>query len=208
MTIDWDEATTRQPLLRVMPDALRRVAVLHHFNAGETLFRRGERPKVVLCVLDGEIRLVRHSPAGAEIVVQRSRGGFVAEASFEAKVYHCDIVTAEKGRLLLFPLPLFRAALDGDRWFNRAWIGLLAREVRRLRAQCERLSLNSAAERILHYLEAEGDQGTITLTQSRKAWAAELGLSHEVVYRTLRKLQDAGTLVVDGDRLTLLSRER
>lgn len=203
MKIDWEAAIEQQPALQVIPGMLREAAVLHVYAAGSTLFHRGDRPRAVLCVLDGEIRLVRHSPGGAEIILQRSRAGFIAEASMEAQAYHCDVVAAESGRLLLFPLTAFRAALVRDPLFNQAWIGHQARELRRLRARCERLSLNSAAERILHYLEAEGNEGVITLTQSRKAWASELGLSHEVVYRTLRQLREDGVLEIEGKRITL-----
>jgi CRP-like cAMP-binding protein len=116
------------------------------------------------------------------------------------------VVAAEDGRLLQFPFPAFRAALDADPAFNRAWIGLLTREVRRLRAQCERLSLNGAAERVQHYLETEAIDGVVTLTQSRKVWARELGLSHEALYRTLRQLREDGTLAIDGERLERLRR--
>ena len=82
-------------------------------------------------------------------------------------------------------------------------MALLAREVLKLRARCERLSLHSAAERILHAIESEGTAGTLTLMQSRKAWAADLGLTHEALYRSLARLKATGTLVVDGTRLTL-----
>lgn len=203
MTMDWESLIEQQPALQVIPGMLREAAVLRHYAAGETLYHRGDRPRAVLCVLDGEIRLVRHSPGGADIIMQRSRAGFIAEASMETPTYHCDVIAPESSRLLAFPLTTFRAALDRDPLFNRAWIAHQARELRRLRAQCERLSLNSAAERILHYLETEGADGTITLTQSRKAWAGELGLSHEVVYRTLRQLRDDGVLEIEGERIAL-----
>lgn len=204
MTIDWVALTEQQPGLDDIPAMLREAATLKHFDAGETLCRRGDAPKAVLCVLNGEIRLVRRSPGGAEIILQRSRAGFIAEASMEAKAYHCDVVAAQAGRLLRFPLPDFQAALERDALFNHAWMGHLARELRRLRAQSERLSLNTAAERVLHYLEAEGDDGVVTLSHSRKAWAAELGLSHEVLYRTLRQLREAGTIRVEDDRIARL----
>ena len=199
--IDWDTITEEQPPLRLIPEMLRKAASLHRFSAGAVLYRRGEPPRSILCVLEGEIRLVRHSPAGAEIILQRSRGGFIAEASMEASTYHCDVIAAEDGRLLHLPLPVFRAALEDDPVFNRAWIGHLSRELRRMRAQSERLNLNSAAERILHYIETEGGNGAITLRQTRKAWAAELGLSHEALYRTLRRLRDEGVLHEEGNQI-------
>jgi hypothetical protein len=43
----------------------------------------------------------------------------------------------------------------------------------------------------------------LTLEGSRKAWAADLGLSHEALYRTIRRMVDAGTLSVDGQCIAL-----
>lgn len=133
--------------------------------------------------------------------MQRSCGGFIAEASLDSRAYHCDAVCTRPSTLLLFTADAFRNALEADIRFCKAWQSLLAREVRKLRAQCERLSLHNAASRIAHYIESEGVDGVITLTQSRKAWAAELGLTHEALYRALRRMQDNGMLAVEGNRI-------
>lgn len=190
-------------MLAAIPSVLRDAARLRPFSKGQTLFQQGERPAGMLFILTGEIRLLRRTATGNEIILQRSSHGFFAEASLDTEAYHCDIVAASDGRLLLFPRTVFKAALESDRKFNHTWIGLLAADVRRLRARSERLALNSAAERILHYLEAEGIDGVVNLSQTRKAWAAELGLSHEVLYRTLRTLRDNKTIHVDKQRIAL-----
>lgn len=203
MVEDWHTLIAAHPELQRISLPLRAAARLQSFAAGETIFRQGSRPAAMLCVLAGEVRLVRRSRDGAEVVLQRSRGGFIAEASLESKTYHCDAVAAAPGRLLRFPMKAFREALEHDPSFRSAWIAQLAREVRKLRGQCERLSLRGAAERILHYIEAEGTGGTLALAQSRKAWAAELGLTHEALYRTLRRLQAEGAIVVERDRVAL-----
>lgn len=197
---------TQQAVPEMIPPRLRETARLRPFASGETLFRQGDRPRSMLYVLSGEIRLLRRSAAGSEMIVQRSRSGFVAEASLDAAAYHCDIVGASAGRLLAFPRSAFQAALENDAAFNRAWMQLLAGEVRRLRARSERLSLKGAAERVMHYLETEGVGGAVSLSQSRKAWAAELGLSHEALYRTLRELRERGRLHIDGPRIVLKRR--
>ena len=203
MAIDWDKLTDEQPVLEVIPRGLRDATRTRVFSKGELLYRRGQPPEVMLCVLSGEIRLVRVAPGGTEIVLQRSRGGFVAEASLDAQAYHCDVVAATDGCLLLFPREAFHSTLENDPAFNHAWIRLLAREVRRLRAQSERRSLNSAADRVRHYIEAEGSDGSVILNQTRKGWAAELGLTHEVLYRTLRQLRESGDIVIEGERFSL-----
>ncbi len=207
MTIDWDAIIHAQPALAVVPAALREAAQLRVFAGGETLYRRGDRPSAMLWVLDGELRLVRTAVDGSQLIMQRVRSGFIAEASMEASAYHCDVVAAAAGRVLRFPLPVFRAVLEQDAAFRQAWMRGLAQEVRALRAQNERLGLHSAAERVLHYLETEGRDGAVTLTQSRKAWAAELGLSHEVLYRTLRRLREEGRVRIDGNTIAWVCRE-
>lgn len=203
MTGDWTALAANHPELAHIPSGLRDAARVRELAAGEAVFRQGDRPLAMYHVLDGEVRLLRRSREGAEVVLQRCRGGFFAEASLESKAYHCDGVAAADGRLLAFPVRAFRAALEGDAAFRNAWMAQLAREVRMLRTRCERLSLHGAEARILHAIESEGTAGTLTLAQSRKAWAAELGLTHEALYRTLARLQDEGTLAVDGPRLTL-----
>lgn len=170
------------------------------------LFRIGDPVGSLFYVIAGEVSLVRHDMRGTRIVLQRSHGGFVAEASISSKTYHCDAEVSKSGALLCFPLESFRAALEEDVPFRNMWMMLLAQEVRKLRTQCERLSLHGAAERIIHFLESEGDGGAIVLNQSRKAWAAELGLSHEVLYRTLKRLTDQGVLHIDGARVSFVSK--
>lgn len=79
-----------------------------------------------------------------------------------------------------------------------------------LRARCERLTLHRAAERILHCIEVEGEQGRLRLLQTRRAWAAELGLTPEALYRALSSLRTAGRITLaEGDgAITLAIRER
>ncbi|MFA6064163.1 MAG: Crp/Fnr family transcriptional regulator [Gallionella sp.] len=203
MKVDWQTLIEKNPLLASLPEDLKVAAKQQPFAEGQTLFLRGTRPKVMLYVLDGELRLIRHTTGGGQVILQRSRKGFVAEASMESKTYHCDVVASEAGRLLTFPIPMFRRALDDQPAFRRVWMSGLAVEVRRLRAQNERLHLNKAADRVRHYIESEGRDGILTLLHSRKAWAVELGLSHEALYRTLAKMEADGFISVSGDTISV-----
>jgi len=199
--IDWGALITSQPSLARVAASLRELAEVREIAAGRVLARVGDPVNWIWSVISGELRLVRRSRTGAEVILQRARGGFIAEASLSSKTYHCDLMAAEGGVVLRFPVKPFRAMLDQNADFRDAWIAELAQEVRKLRSQSERLSLHGAAERIIHYLESEGSDGAIELSQSRKAWAAELGLSHESLYRTLSRLQSEGQLDIDGPRI-------
>ncbi|HWL61346.1 MAG TPA: Crp/Fnr family transcriptional regulator [Steroidobacteraceae bacterium] len=203
MTVSPEPDLDRHPFLASVPPALMALAGRCAVEAGDVLFRIGDVPRSMLYVTAGEIQLVRRGRDGNGIVLQRSRGGFVAEASIDATAYHCDAVASTAAEVILFPIVDFRAALDADRQFHSAWSNNLARVVRTLRAQCERLSLKTAAERIIHYLESEGEAGAIVLTQSRKAWATEMGLTHEALYRTLKRLEAEGVVEASGNRVAL-----
>lgn len=156
-------------------------------------------------VTAGELRLVRRSSSGDEIVLQRTRGGFLAEASLDQPAYHCDAIVAEAAEVLAIPRRHFADALC-DTAFRRVWSSHLTNELRHVRARAERLSLKTARERIIHFIEAEGVNGRLRLDYSRKTWAAELGLTHEALYRTIARLAADGELVVKGDMVTLRRR--
>lgn len=203
VNLDWMALTKAQPVLDSIPAALRGTAHRIDLGAGSTIYRIGDTVRNMLLVVSGEVRLLRRDKDGGEVILQRSRSGFIAEASLDSRTYHCDVVVSEASAVLSFPATHFRKVLEEDAKFGQAWRTLLAREVRKLRAQCERLSLHSAADKVMHYIESEGSNGSVTLNQTRKAWAAELGLTHEALYRTLKRLKHEGTLKVDGNRLGL-----
>ena len=169
---------------------------------GERLFTRGDPPRFMFWVQSGEARLVRISPMGSEIIFQRARHGFLAEASHDHGAYHCDGIAATTTRVLVVPIEQFRTALNKPE-VQDAWIRHLSQELRRVRAHAERLSLRTAEERIIHFIETEGTNGQLVLTQSKKSWAAEMGLTHEALYRTLRSMTEEGLLIVSGGRVQL-----
>ena len=58
-------------------------------------------------------------------------------------------------------------------------------------------------DRVVHAIETDGADGTLALESTRRAWAAELGLTPEALYRTLAQLQRSGRLRIQRNTLTL-----
>jgi len=50
---------------------------------------------------------------------------------------------------------------------------------KRLRLHCERLSMKSVKDRVLHPIDTEGKGGQYQVTTGLKSLAGELGVSHE-----------------------------
>lgn len=200
----WADLTARHPDLRHLPPTVAGKAKLVTLAPEAVLFRRGEPPRVIHYLVEGEIHLLRHSRNGGTAILLRVRQGFFAEASLDSPAYHCDAVAVSASTLLTLALPGFLAALDDSHAFRRATFARQAREIRRLRSQCERLTLPTAQSRVVHYIDVEGQDGAVELTQTVKALAAELGLTHETLYRTLAQMEKAKVLKRAGSRIELL----
>jgi CRP-like cAMP-binding protein len=202
--IAWMALKKASPLLAALPQPACRAAHFLSLPNSARLFSRGDRPQAMYFVVSGEVHLVRPSLTGGQIVLQRARRDFLAEASLDQPAYHCDAVAVRPTELLKISRKAFRDAL-ADENFRSIWLAHLAGELRRVRAQAERMSLRAAPDRIVHYIETEGNQGTIILDRSKKDWAAELGLTHEALYRALARMERSGQISIDGSILSLRS---
>ena len=193
---------------RAFPAALRASATRVSYDAGKTVFRTGGATHSVFFVDSGAVRLVRYGRAGEEVVLHDARAGeFFAEASLDSARYHCDAVANVPSELLRIPAAALRDLLDVDREFARQWVALLARQLRAVRTRVERLSLKSAAERVRHLLVSEGRGARCEVVQSGtlKDLARDLGLAHEVLYRTLAAMEREG-IIERGDGVLRLAR--
>ena len=81
---------------------------------------------------------------------------------------------------------------------------MLNQEVRRLRLHCERLSMKSVKDRVLHLINTEGQNGSYTASTGLKSLAGELGVTHEALYRTLAALVNAKIIQRDQGVLSIL----
>jgi CRP-like cAMP-binding protein len=175
-----------------LPDTVKR----HHqsFKAGDVLFHQGEMVSSVFHLESGRVQLIRHLEDGSSVVLHVARdGGTFAEASLFAQTYHCDAVAEVDSSVLMISkrdiLSVIGASADGA----LALAKLLAFQVRDLRAKLEMRSIRSASERVLAWfrMQASGNPPTVVLDRNWTDISAEVGLSREVLYRTLPLLEKA-----------------
>ncbi len=171
--------------------------------AGAAIFLTGERPTRLFFVASGEAVMSRTDRHGRSLVLQRASCGFLAEASLTSDRYHCDAYCRTPTDLVALPVESLRRAIDGDRRMRWAWITMQASEIRRQRANVERLALRSVRERLVHWLLTEGTDGRFELDATRKELAAALGVTHEALYRTIAALVRSGELTDEGSALAL-----
>jgi CRP/FNR family transcriptional regulator, dissimilatory nitrate respiration regulator len=201
--MDWRNLVLPDELRTLVPAGLHEVCEAVDCRRGTTVFAAGSRPQAMYYVAQGEVILRRLGEDGESVVLQRTRRGFVGEASLFSDRYHCDAVAAADSALRRLPIGPLTAALQKDPAFALRWIAMLSRETRRLRSQCERLSLKTVEARLIHLILAEGDASGLSVASGLKSVAEEIGVTHEALYRAITKLERRGQLVRAPGRLQL-----
>ncbi len=194
------------PLQELLPDQLRQLATGALIRKGEHVFSAGAKPHWMFYVVRGEVSLERSGTHGEHVILQRCRNGFVSEASLMVDAYHCDAVALEETQVIKLPVEALRSELQGDPSFANRWMRTLNAEIMRLRMQCERLTLRSVQERLLHLIQTEGKAGRYPIPTGIKTLAAQLGVSHEALYRTITDLKKQRLLDRTSEELVLLAK--
>jgi len=171
---------------------------------GEFLFRTGDEARALYYVERGRLRLERPLADGFVLTLHVARPGeSFAEASLFADRYHCDAIAETASRVAVYSKAAVLAAFDRDPAFARRLTALLADQVRALRALLEIRNVRQADERVLQYLRFRALAGDLAVERPARSIAAEVGLTQETLYRTLRRLEEHGLIHRDGRRIRL-----
>ena len=180
-----------------LPTAIRERSRVRELEAGEALFRQGDKTFAIFEIERGRLRLIRNTVASHPVVLHTARAGeLFAEAALFASTYQCDAVAAAASRVRIYPKRELLSAFRTDPVLGERFTALLAHEILALRAQLEERNIRSARERVLHHLAlaAGPDERTMPLDGTLMDLAAEIGLTHEALYRTLAALKKEGAI--------------
>ena len=170
-------------------------------DAGEVLFRAGDRVRAIFFVAAGRVRLVRTSRGGSEVTLHRAVAGeSFAEPALFSDHYHCDAIAETASQVFEYRKTEILARLARDPKCTMNLLRHLAREVQALRSRAEMLALHSATDRLMAYfrLRSHGPRRVIQVQSTWKQVASEVGLTHEALYRALARLEHAGVIQRSG----------
>ena len=197
------------PVKDWMPASARAAAIDHKLKAGAALFRLGDKTTGLCEVVAGRVRLARVDRSGREITLHvAGPGETIAEASLFSPHYHCDAIASTDAIVRVYPKREVVAAFERDPKAAQSFSATLARQVMDLRTRVEQRNIRSARERVRHYLaiNAGTDGRTVDLRGTLKDFAAEIGLTHEALYRALAALERSGEIKRNSKKITLLRR--
>jgi CRP-like cAMP-binding protein len=192
-----------------MPAAIRAVAFERRLKAGEALFRLGDKAVGFYEVVSGRVRLVRVDRVGRETVLHvAGPAETLAEASLFSGQYHCDAVANTDATVRVYPKRQVISAFEKDPKALKTFTAMLAHQVMTLRTRLQQRNIRSARERVRQFLALNiGPDGrSVELHGTLKDLAAEIGLTHEALYRALAALERADEVKRAGNRIMLVKR--
>lgn len=184
--------------LEWLPGLIREHSRLRVLEAGEALFCQGDQATAIFEVEQGRLRMLRHTVDNREVVLHTARKGeLFAEAALFSGIYQCDAVASTASQVRAYPKHELLAAFRNDPALGEHFMAELAHQVLALRARLEERNIRSARERVLHHLAlaAGADGRTVRVDGRLMDLAAEIGLTHEVLYRTLAALEKESVIV-------------
>ena len=185
---------------------------IRRFAGEEIVFLAGQPAEACYVIVEGEVAVFRHGPAGErQIVHLYASGQSVAEAAmFSGGGYPASAEATGPARLLEVPRGVLADALDGRPELAMAMLSGLSRKLRELVGLVESLSLKTVPARLAAELLEMADRAgaqEFGLPMSKARLAAKLGTAPETLSRALGKLQAAGWIEVSGARMGIRNRD-
>jgi CRP/FNR family transcriptional regulator len=178
---------------------------------GEILFHEAEPAEAMYAVLAGQLKLVRYSPKGRELLLHVVTPGqtFAEAALFGAGTYPATAEVMQSCRLWCLPREGLLGLLRSSPELGVAMLGSVSVWTRKLAAKLELHTQRRVEERLAIYILSRagsrelqpGDR--VDLAEPRNLIAAQCGTAPEVLSRTLRRLEDDGVLEAAPHHLTI-----
>lgn len=191
-----------------LPASIQGSGIERTLAAGQMLYGQGDAAVGLYEVVSGKVRQMRIDPEGRDVVVGIAcPGDVIAEGALFSSVHDCAATALTKAVVRLYRKAPLLLELERNPRTGLAFMAMLVGQILNLRIRLERRSIQSARDRVLHYLtaNAEGTERTVALPSTVKDLAAELGLTHEALYRTLSEMSASGEIARLSGKIRLVA---
>jgi CRP-like cAMP-binding protein len=179
----------------------------------QVVYYEGDKGSGIYLVMSGRIKTIKMAEDGRELMT----GMFAAEdylginAILANEVYTDTATAIEESTLCLIPKDLLEQLLNKHPDLGRAFIKLLARDIREKEVQLLQLAYNSVRKKlaeVLLRLSRNQVKEDTSFKISREDLAAMAGMATETVSRTLSDFKDEGLIEKTASLITILDETR
>jgi CRP/FNR family transcriptional regulator, dissimilatory nitrate respiration regulator len=188
-----------------LPPDLQRHARRHALSPGQILVHQGEKANSLFWVASGQVRLasfLKHQMITYYFV---KPGDLFGESTLHFDTYGCTAIAETPSEVIAIPKVPFTQALQKSPELTQRYLDSLTYRFHTLKSLLELRSINSARDRLLHYVMQRLPEGetTLALDKPLKEVASELALTPEGLSRLLARLEAEGTITRKRRSITL-----
>jgi CRP-like cAMP-binding protein len=185
------------------------------YRAGEMFIGETDAVHAFYVVVSGQIKLYKSSPEGKEQTLYLLRPGdpFGMCTAFAIDTFPVNAMALEESGVLVIPGQAMEAVAMKEPRLLVNIIQILADRLKESMTLIESLSLKEIPERLASFLlhamtrPGTGEMDRLELTITQRELAKILGATPEALSRAIRKMSNAGILVMDGRSIQIPDRE-
>lgn len=182
------------------------------YRKGEIIYREGDMPRQLLCLISGKVKIYKDGVGRSQIVrVVKPVGYFGYRAAFSGQAFITEAAALEPALIVKFPLDIIERFIRSNTQLAWFFIRQLARALgssdERTVSLTQKHVRARLADSILYLRECYGteeDGHTLTSRLSREDMANLSNMTTSNAIRTLSLMQQEGLITVDGRRISIL----
>ncbi|CAH0265211.1 MULTISPECIES: Crp/Fnr family transcriptional regulator [unclassified Pedobacter] len=185
-------------------------AVLRDFHGGDMLMQTGQNMRSTVLIVEGMVKLYREGEDGQEFFMYYLQPGNACALSMicatKQETSQVMAKAIEETRVLMIPIALMDTLMRDYRTWYYFVIETYRMRFEELLFVIDNIAFKSMDERLAFYLKKQtGDLNTKELHLTHSEIASDLNTSREVISRLLKKMEQAGEIVMHRNYIEYLA---
>lgn len=205
-----------QPLDAEQFDQVVQTARVRRLKGNQVLFEQGAALTDIYLLLSGGVKLQRLAPSGDDKVLEIIRPGqtFAEAVLFSGgSKYPVSAITVTPSVVICIQATGYLTLIRSSNVLCLNLLGKLSQRLHWMVNEVDRLTLHSAAYRLVSYLlshisEDGSDRVGVSLIAPKHVIASRLSIKPETFSRTLKTLSRQGLIQLNGSRIELVDVEK
>ncbi|MCL4557092.1 MAG: Crp/Fnr family transcriptional regulator [Deltaproteobacteria bacterium] len=190
----------------VLLERVGRIGAERSYAKDECVFSEGERPGLMGLIIEGRIKVVKHSPEGRDVIVRViDRGQIFGEvAVFDNKPYPASAIAMADTKAFVLERHKLMELLNGEPQIALDIISDLGRKLRDMLDTVKSIATEHVDKRIVFTLLKLYEAGAGPVLKIKRQDIAEMcGTTVETAIRVTRELEKSGSISTERGKIAL-----
>lgn len=185
---------------------------IHIYNRNEVIYREGEHPKHLMCLVEGKVKVYKDGKGGRQIVrMVKEQGFFAYRAAFADENFLTGATAFEPSVICLIPIDVIKRLIAENSQLAIYFIkqlSLMLGEADTLMVNLTQKHIRGRLAESLITLEdkygVEEDGSTLSIYLSREDLANMSNMTTSNAIRTLSAFASEGLIAIDGRKIKII----